>query len=134
MKRQGFTLIEVLIAMAILAGSVYVLCDVHIRSLYRLMYERDLLLNFFVAKKKLVEQMPLLEKKFKPQKSFVEERTLNVAVDLVEPDKKSILTNILGRKLALVKVVGSWQRGPFNEEVSAVGFVLREEELEANQK
>lgn len=129
MKRlSGFTLIEVMIAMAILTGSIYVLSDLHIRSMFKMMREREQLLKFFVIKNSLVGQLPLIKKKFKAEKRVSEDTSMTILIDIIEPDKKSLLNDILGKKLVFIKSTGSWKDGPFTRTLEFFSIAQREEE------
>lgn len=129
MKHQhGFTMIEILIAMAILTSTVYVLSDLHIRSMFKLMRDREQLLKFFVVKNSVVEQLPLIKKKFKAEMRVSKDGGMTLLTDLVEQDKKSQLKDILGKKLVLIKSVGSWKDGPFTRSLEFFSIAQREEE------
>ncbi len=129
MKHQhGFTMIEILIAMAIFTSTVYVLSDLHIRSMFKLMRDREQLLKFFVVKNSVVEQLPLIKKKFKAEMRVSKDGGMTLLTDLVEQDKKSQLKDILGKKLVLIKSVGSWKDGPFTRSLEFFSIAQREEE------
>ncbi len=134
-RKKGFTLIEVLGAMAIMTGTVYVMSDLHIRSMFRLMREREKFLKFYIVKNALVQQMPLLRKEFKPTKPerLEDENVVNqltLAVEVLEPSAKSQLKDILGDQLALVQATGTWKNGPFDYDIKLVSFAQREVWLE----
>ncbi|MBM3886558.1 prepilin-type N-terminal cleavage/methylation domain-containing protein [Candidatus Dependentiae bacterium] len=131
---RGFTLIEVLVAMAILVSTVYVLSDLHIRSMFRLMRDRDYFLHFFTVKSALMQQFPLVKKDFKPRKEKLDDEGINLTVALVEPNAKSPVKDILGNNLALVQVVGSWKQGPFDYDVRLMSVMPREEPLNDDKK
>jgi prepilin-type N-terminal cleavage/methylation domain-containing protein len=134
-KTNGFTLIEVLGAMAIMTGTVYVMSDLHIRSMFRLIREREKFLKFYIVKNALAQQMPLLCKEFKPTKpERVEDEAvanqLTLGVEVLEPNPKSPLKDILGDQLALVQATGTWKNGPFDYDIKLVSFAQREVWLE----
>ena len=133
-KHGGFSMIEVIIAMAMLTSTVYVLSDLQIRSMYKMMRERDQFLKIFLIKNTLIEQLPIIKKTFKPVHSTDETLDLKINVGLVEPPPKSQLKDILGNKLTLVKAVGSWKSGPFDYEIVLHSFAQREEEPKNDKK
>ena len=133
-KHGGFSMIEVIIAMAMLTSTVYVLSDLHIRSMYKMMRERDQFLKIFLIKNTLIEQLPIIKKTFKPVHSADETLDLKVNVNLVEPPPKSQLKDILGNNLALVKAIGSWKTGPFDYEIVLQSFAQSEEEPKNDKK
>ena len=138
MKRsRAFTLIEVMIAMVILVSTVYVMSDLHIRSMFRLMRERDHFLKLFTVKNCLMQQLPIIYKDFKPSKNVPEDdktaTPLTLAVELVESNPKSPLNEILGQQLALVQATGSWKNGPFDYGIRLICFAQREVPLEAKK-
>lgn len=126
--RKAFSLIEILIAMAILTGTVYVLSDLHIRSMMRLMRDRELFLKFFSVKNALVEHLPLVKRNFKLEKKVIEEEELQLTIEEVGPPSKSPLKDILGERLTLLKAAGSWKTGPFTHQIEFLSIAQREEE------
>lgn len=136
-KSNGFTLIEVLVAMSILMATVYVMSDLHIRTMFRLVRERDYFLKLFLVKNVLVQQLPVVRKEFKPSKERLEDDAsaypITLSVELAEPSSKSPLHDILGDQLALVQATGIWKNGPFDYDIRLVGFAEREVPLEAKK-
>lgn len=127
-RQQGFTLIEILISMFILTMSVYVLSDLQIHSMFKMMREREQLLKFFMVKNALINQLPEIKQHFKPEKTAPEGNGLSLVVDIVEPEKKSILKDILGKQLVIVKAVGSWKDGTWPRTLEFFSIAQREEE------
>lgn len=135
MKNQhGFSMFEVIVAMAMLTSTVYVLSDLHVRSMYKMMRERDQFLKIFLIKNALIEQLPIIHKTFKPVHRTDEALALQINVNLVEPPPKSQLQDMLGNKLALAKAIGSWKTGPFTYEIELLSFAQREEEPKNDKK
>jgi prepilin-type N-terminal cleavage/methylation domain-containing protein len=132
-QQQGFSIMEVLIAMAIMTSTVYVLSDLHIRSMFRLMRERNQFVRFFMIKNELNQQLPLIKKDFKPVKQVAEDIGMVIQVDLVDPHPKSPLKDILGDHLALVQATGVWKDGPYEYNERLVSFGVREVPLEAKK-
>lgn len=133
-KNCGFSMFEVIVAMAMLTSTVYVLSDLHIRSMYKMMRERDQFLKIFLIKNALIEQLPIIQKKFKPVHRTDEALGLQINVNLVEPPPKSLLKDILGKKLALAKAIGSWKNGPFSYEIALLSFAQYEQEPKNDKK
>ncbi len=120
-QSQGFTTIEVIIAMFILASSVYVLSDVQVRSMFKMLRDRDMLQKIFIIKKKAVEYVPLIPKKFKPSKEKLEDVDVMLRVESFEFPKKSLLRDLLSDELDCLHISGEWRQGPFSYDV---GFFL----------
>lgn len=120
-RPAAFTVIEVLIAMSLLAGTVYVLSDLQIRSMFRLLRTRDAFSKIFFLKNYVMQQMPLLSPDFKPIKETLTQGV--VTVNRIEFEKKSLLKDVLGEKIALVNAQCLWQRGPYQEQMLCYAFV-----------
>ena len=133
-QHSGFSIFEVIVAMAMLTSTVYVLSDLHIRSMYKMMRERDQFLKMFLIKNALIEQLPIIKKTFKPVHRTEEALEMQINVNLVEPPPKSQLQDILGNTLALTKAVGTWKNGPFSYEIELISFAQREEEPKNDKK
>lgn len=133
-KHYGFSMFEVIVAMAILTSTVYVLSDLHIRSMYKIIRERDQFLKIFLIKNALIEQLPVIQKKFKPIRTTEENLNLQINVNLVEPPKKSLLNEILGDQLTLIKSTGSWKNGPFSYDIELHSIAQREQESNNDKK
>lgn len=135
MRRQfGFSILEVLVGMAILTSTVYVLSDLHVRSMFRLMRSRNEFIRFFMIKAELNKQLPLVRKNFKPFKEVFEDIGMVINVELIDSNQKSPLKDILGNHLALVQGIGEWKDGAYQYKEQLVSIGVREVALEAEKK
>lgn len=133
-KQSGFSMFEVIVAMAILTSTVYVLSDLHIRSMYKMIREREQFLKIFLIKNALNEQLPVISKTFKPIRINDENLSMQIIVNLVEPQKNSLLNELLGNQLSLIKSTGSWKNGPFSYNIELHSFAQREQEPNNDKK
>ena len=130
-NHHGFTTIEVIVAMFILASSVYVLADVQVRSMFKILRDRELLQKIFILKKKTAEFVPLISKEFKPSKEKLEDMELTLRVESFEFPKKSLLRELLGEDLDCLRTTGEWKSGPFSYDVGF--FVCSERERKKDE-
>jgi len=112
-KRAGFTIIEVFIAMGLLVGAVYTLSDLQIRSLFRVIKDREKIANIFLVKRELYRSYlypPQDDKGLKSKTITLEKPALTISTEQVQISKKSAFKN-MHDKIYLIKSHGRWVRG-----------------------
>lgn len=114
MNSRGFTLLEVMIALGVLSGSIYVLTDLNIKSLWRVYKDRDELEKMFLVKKQLAEQVFVPIKSIKPRKEPVEKPVMIIETTLPELSQKSALQTAVGDCCKIVRVEGTWKYAGMN--------------------
>jgi prepilin-type N-terminal cleavage/methylation domain-containing protein len=128
-KQPGFTLIEVLLATFVLVSAVYVLSNLQIRSMFRVLSDREEVERIFLVKRDFYSVFSKGEAKIKKVVTKLEEPDVKIVTDAVELSGKSSFKS-LKNKLQLVQTEGTWKSGPLNRSLKIVGFVLKPEEKE----
>ena len=129
MKKQqpGFTIIEVLLAMSILISSVFVLSDLQIRSIFRVMSDREQVDRIFLVKKDLYAVYLDQDKASKPLINKIENPNITITTKTVDIVEKSELRT-MKKKIHIIQSVGEWKSGPSSRQLIMVALVLKPEE------
>jgi hypothetical protein len=108
-KSKAFTIFEVLISMFILVSAIYVLTNMHLRTLFRIVKDRENLERIYVLKKEsyLRYLSPLNQKD--SQRINVENPDISITLEAVEMGKNSIFQSMKER-LNVIKAAGRWRR------------------------
>src|SRR5277367_5544769 len=128
-KQPSFTLIEVLLATFVLVSAVYVLSNLQIRSMFRVLSDREEVERVFLVKRDFYSVFIKGKAKIKKAVTKLEEPDVKIVTDAVDFSGKSSFKS-LKNKLQLVQTEGTWKSGPFNRSLKIVGFVLKPEEKE----
>ena len=123
-KKNGFTIIEVLLAMFILVSSVYVLSNLQIRSIFRVLKDRDEIDRVFLVKKELYLAMFDKEKSNKRTTTEIEDLSTKIVTEPVSVEKKSSLKDLTG-EVRLLKSVGSWEKDMKKREIVMVSIISK---------
>ncbi len=107
-KKNGFMMMEVLIAIFILMFTTVNIINVQFRALYRAADDRDEIMHLFKLKKELYELLLFPEKKDFKRKLVLENESLTIIKEQRPIDSKSSLAS-LSSQLATVTVDGSWK-------------------------
>ena len=129
MKKPGFTLIEVLLAMFILISAVYVLSDLQIRSFFRVLSDREMVEATFLAKKNFYAVFSYQPTKIKKIVIKNEEPEVKVVTEGVEISEKSSLKS-LKNKLQWIQTEGTWKNAGKICSTRMRGLMVRPEEKE----
>lgn len=147
-KRSGFTIIEVLLALFILVSSVYVLSNVQIRSVRRVFRDRDEVDRVFLVKKEWMQAYitPFQDKndqEIKPVKRDYVEPMPEVKIvtarnmlarSLLGKTKKDDTSKGNQDPLELITTEGTWQKGEAKESIKFVGMVYKPVEKDKKKK
>jgi prepilin-type N-terminal cleavage/methylation domain-containing protein len=128
MKTNGFTLLEVLVALLILTAAVTIFSSTQLRSLLRVSKERQLLDRAFIVKSNLfdfIEQLKDKDNKKKNLKKTLEDPQVKIVSEIIDIDKKSKLKKFAG-DISIVKTEGEWQNFGSNYNLSFVTFIEKE--------
>ena len=123
-KKNGFTIIEVLLAMFILVSSVYVLSNLQIRYIFRVLKDRDEIDRVFLVKKELYLAMFDKEKSNKRTTTEIEDLSTKIVTEPVSVEKKSSLKDLTG-EVRLLKSVGSWEKDMKKREIVMVSIISK---------
>ena len=127
MKTQnGFTLIEVLLAMAILTGAVLIVTNLEIRSFFKIVRDRDDIEKIFLLKKTMfnVFLKPQTDKFKQKDLQKIEKPEMTVTTVLEDVNQKSSLKDLRDR-LKAVKVQGTWKLDNAPKDMLLLTFILR---------
>jgi prepilin-type N-terminal cleavage/methylation domain-containing protein len=135
-KNAGFTIIEVLIAMGILVGAVYTLSDLQIRSLFRIIKDREKIANIFLVKREIYRTYlypPRDDKGIKPRTITLEKPALTIATEPVQISKKSSFKS-MHELVFLVKTHGKWVRGDSKRAIDIFTIVPKPKKKEEEKR
>ncbi len=142
-KLSGFTLIEVLLALFIMTAALYVLSDAQIRSVRRVMWNRDEVDRIFLIKKawlqaflnpnKKDESKPIIKDLKNPDVKIKTTQTKPTRSLLNKTQKDGEAKNIKD-PLQMVTSEGEWQSGVFKEKITFVGFIYKKPEEKEDKK
>ncbi len=107
-KKNGFMMMEVLIAIFILMFTTVNIINVQFRALYRAADDRDEIMHLFKLKKELYEVLLFPEKKDFKRKLVFEDEGLTIIKEQRPIAEKSSLAS-LSSQLAAVTIDGSWK-------------------------
>ncbi len=135
-KPAGFTLLEVLLALFILVTALYVLSQAQIKSVQRVLRNREEVNRIFLVKKAWLEAFI---KPSKDNKKSVTQKFKDPEVKIITAQQK-LMRSLLNRAqkdikksrdlLRAIMAQGEWTSGLFNEKIVVGGFVYKAEEKE----
>lgn len=114
-RSHGFTLIEVLIALGILVSSVFVLSSLQIRSLFRILKDRERIEKTFLIKTELYKALIKPPLQGKPIVINNKQNMLAITSEKIELQKQSNLID-LKDQLSLIKSSGQWTSDTGNKQ------------------
>jgi len=125
-KNVGFTLIEVLIAMAILTSAILIVSNLELRSFLRIVRDRDEIEKIFLLKQSVYNVLLKAQnEKFKNKNiQKLEKPELSITTVIEEIPPKSSLKDYKD-KLRFVKVQGTWKRDGYPQEMVLTAVMLR---------
>jgi hypothetical protein len=121
---QGFTLIEVILAMGVLTTTIFIISGLMLRSFLRVQENRDDIEKVFLIKRELYTHYFKPPKKDKKVVQKIENPAVTIASRLVEINKKSSLKD-LKDSLKIVRSDAIWKTDKFFREASMVSFVFQ---------
>ena len=106
-NNKAFTLVEVLIALAILTFAVSAIVSIQARLFERLIKDRDWLQKTFLCERVLVTMAAELPKDKMVQKHEFEDLGMKTTTHMLSPTKKSVFKS-LDNDLYILKLLGRW--------------------------
>ena len=128
-NRCGFTLVEVLLAIFILVSSIYVLTDLQIRSLFRVLKDRGEIDRVYLIKKESYTNYLTPPKGEKPITKKIEDPAVSIRTEKVELNKKSVFHEFKD-SINLIKTTGSWKEKMIPQEMVMMTFVENQQKEE----
>ena len=130
--KHGFTLIEVMIAIFILVSSIYVLTDLQIRSLFRVLKDREEVDRVFLVKKDSYTSYITPPKCDKPHITKIEDPAVDIKTEYVELNKKSVFYEHKDL-ISLIKTTGTWKQNNVMRNIIMITLVEKQQ-TEKQQK
>lgn len=107
MVKKAFTLVEVLLALGLLTSAVFVISNLQIRSLLRIMSDRDDIEKIFLIKKELYKYYISPPKPPKKVTTKIESLDMTMVTNIIKPAAKSSLGPIKSR-INILNTQASW--------------------------
>ena len=109
MKRQGFTIVEVMVALFISSTSIFLLSELQMRSMLKVWQSREDIDRVYVVKKYLYRMYLKPEDARKTSQKF-EDPSMHMVIQPVAINKKSSLAPF-AQKLHFLAATATWSRG-----------------------
>ncbi|MFH1254692.1 MAG: prepilin-type N-terminal cleavage/methylation domain-containing protein [bacterium] len=129
---QGFTLIEVILAMGVLTSTVFIISGLMLRSFLRVQENRDDIEIVFLIKRELYANYFNPPKDNKKNVQKIEEPAITITSKLDEINKKSSLCD-LSKNLRIVRSDAIWKMNNNIRESAMVSFIFRPKKEEQKQ-
>ncbi len=128
-SRHGFTFMEVMLALVVLAISITVLGNMQMSSVFRVDRGRELVDRVFLIKRRLYEQFlrPVMSEKAKIDR--LEQPPVKITTQTLPVSKKSSLAS-LRDQLIVLRADGEWPRAGLPGSITMVSFAYRAPEKE----
>lgn len=134
-KKNGFTLLEVILALFILVSAVTIISNTQFRAIFTLWKGREKIDRVFFIKKDLLDiffkipekQKEIARIKDRPIVTTLENPEIKISSTLLEINKKSSLKNFIDF-IDVVKTSGEWKSGTSNMKIEMLAFVQKEKE------
>ena len=126
-ERTAFTLIEVLLALGVLATSMAILSSLQTKSIFRVLYGREEIDRVFLIKQRLYSLLIKPTKLNRPKKERLEEPEMSIETTTFSIPRKSSLFD-LRTKLMAMSTTGKWLRAGREQTMRMVSFVFNAKE------
>jgi len=123
-SNHGFTFVEVLLALAILAGSAVILSDLQIRSYFRVSKYHGEIERVFLIKKALYKMLLSPIKQEKSIKKKYEVPNLEIISNRKDINKKSSL-KAFRKDIDIIWSEGSWKQDDRKQSSKMISFALK---------
>ena len=127
--KNAFTLAEVIIALFILATSIYILSNLQFRALNKARSTKDEIIRVFFIKKYIYQLYSNPPKEEKPLKVEMENPEVVITAHKQEIDHKKSSLKEFSKDIDIIWSTGSWkQAGIINKELKMISFVHKRQE------
>lgn len=128
MNKKGFTLLESLFALIILTIAVSIFSNTQMRSLLRVLKEKDFLDRIFLVRGELLSFLDKQDqKRVNNFKKNIEHPDLKIDCKIIDIDKKSKLKSFMN-DIQIVKTQGDWKGDGKNYSIFFVTFIKNKKE------
>ena len=128
-KNSGFTFAEVLLALSVLATSMYLYSNLQFRSMFKIQDSRDVIDRIFFVKKALYESFLDPEfKRDKPRVEKLETPQVTITTHKQDVDKKKSELKDFAQTIDIIWSEGVWKSGLRDRRTKMISFVFKEEE------
>ncbi len=131
MKKSGFMLLEVLLAVFIFAMTSVSIIQIQFKVLRRAVDDRELTMHFFRLKKELYTMLLNPEKKMYKKKFLLEDQDLTIEKEQRLIHQKSAFAP-WSNQLAAVTIEGSWKLGSEKRSTRCAGIIYQKQEDKKN--
>jgi len=133
---KGFTFAEVLLALFVLATSMYLLSNLQFRSLMKVSDGREEIERVFLIKKALYELFldPILKKKDKQIVEKLEKPEVVITSHNKAIDKKKSVLKDFAEDIDIIWAEGTWKSGMRNRRSKMISFVFKEKKQESSDE
>ena len=123
----GFTLLEVLLALVILAGAVSIFSRLHLSSVDRVLISREEIDRIYLISKYLSDINLNPPKKDKPIVNTLEKPEVKITAQFLDIEKKSQL-NEFKDVIRIAQAEGEWKSGADQRSLTVVSFAKKPQE------
>ena len=133
MKRNAFTLFEVIISIGVLTVAVSVVASLQLRSLFRVLRDRDALEKVFLIKKDVYAMWLKPPVKQYKKTNKLEDKEMAIATVVGGVNPKSSLAS-LGDRLQMVCVTGAWKQNQVKQNITMGAVVFKPYQADKEKK
>ena len=123
-SNHGFTFMEVLLALIILAGSAVILSDLQIRSYFRVSKYHGEIERVFLIKKSLYKMLLSPIKQEKPIKKTYKTPNIKITSNRKDINKKSSL-KAFSKDIDIIWSEGTWKQDDREQSSKMISFALK---------
>jgi len=119
----AFTLMEVLIATVVVASSIYVLSNLHIRSRLKVLRSAEEIERVFFVKKYLYQLYLQPPTKSKPFKATIEKPDMRITTHKADINPKKSSLRRFAKEIDIIWSEGTWERPGDTPLIKMISFV-----------
>jgi len=129
-KKNAFTFVEVLIALLVLAVSMYFYADLQTRAIRKVQKSANTIERIFYIKKYLYQLYLAPPTSDKPLKIVMEDPEIVITANKEEIHKRKSELAPFSSEIDIIVSDGKWLKGPLEQAVKMISFVPKQEKDE----
>ncbi len=129
-KKNAFTFVEVLIALLVLAVSMYFYADLQTRAIRKVQKSANTIERIFHLKKYLYQLYLAPPTGDKPLKIVMEDPEIIITANKEEIHKRKSELAPFANEIDIIVSDGKWLKGPLEQTVKMISFVPKKQEDE----